>query len=128
MSAMGSASPPTATCDCSTLSEPVAKLEIAASGWFNSCDSSDAISPTVARRAVACSLSWLARESSSTRRCSDRSRNALIHPVCTPLWLISGASITSTGKRLPSLRMNTDSTPSRGGACLPESRLSWRLT
>jgi hypothetical protein len=58
--------------------------QIAASGWFSSWLSSDAISPTVARRAVACSRSWLARDSSSTRRCSLMSRNALIQPVCTP--------------------------------------------
>ena len=82
---------------------------MAASGWFSSWLRSDAISPTVASRAVACRRSWLARDSSSTRRCSLMSMTALIQPVCTPSTVISGASMISTGKRVPSLRMKTDS-------------------
>ena len=82
---------------------------MAASGWFSSWLSSDAISPTMASRALACRRSWLARETSSVRRCSLTSRMALIQPVCLPTALISGASMMSTGNRVPSLRMKTDS-------------------
>ena len=53
-----------------------------ASGWFSSWLMSEAISPTVARRALACRRSWLAREASSARRCALMSTTALIQPVC----------------------------------------------
>ena len=101
---------------------------MAASGWVSSWLSSEAISPTVASRALACSRSCEARDSSSTRRCSLMSSTALIQPVCSPWALISGASMISTGKRVPSLRMKTDSKPSRGGRLPPVRRTSWRLS
>ena len=98
---------------------------MAASGWLSSWLSNEAISPTVASRAVACRRSCEARDSSSTRRCSLMSRNALIQPVCWPWALMSGASMISTGNRVPSLRMNSDSNPSRGGI-VPAKRTAWR--
>jgi len=100
---------------------------MAASGCVSSWLSSDAISPTVASRALACRRSWLARDISSTRRCSAMSMKALIQPVCVPCALISGASKISTGKRVPSLRMKTDSNPSRGGIP-PARRTVWRFS
>jgi hypothetical protein len=78
---------------------------MAASGWLSSWLSSDAISPTVARRAVACSRSCCWRESSSTLRCALTSSAVLIQPVCSPWPSTSGASKIITAKRSPLRRM-----------------------
>ena len=99
---------------------------MAASGWFSSWLSMETISPTLASRAEACRRSCVARVSASARRCSVRSMTALIQPVCRPVALISGASITRAGKRTPSLRMNSVSKPSRGGS-MPSRRKARRL-
>ena len=77
---------------------------MAAKGWFSSWLSNEAISPTVAKRAVACKRSRVARLNSSLARWALMSSTALIQPVCVPLALISGASKISTGKRSPFLR------------------------
>ena len=60
------------------------------------------------------------------RRCSLMSSKALIHPVWWPRTLMSGASKMSTGNRLPSLCMNTDSNPSRAAAWWLPSRMACR--
>jgi hypothetical protein len=65
---------------------------MADSGWFSSWLSSEAISPTVASRAVACRRSCCWREISSTRRCALKSSTALIQPVWRPWPSTSGAS------------------------------------
>jgi hypothetical protein len=77
---------------------------MAASGWFSSCASIEAISPIVASRALDCSFSCCWRFSSSMRLRSEMSRMEPIQPVCLPLLSTSGASKISTGTRSPSGR------------------------